>query len=331
MFDKTYAVSAVPAPAAPAPAAPAPAVPAPAAPAPAAPAPAAPATPHNLSPEEVAARVRELYPEAKHLTTVVMKLELTLIQLEKVFTCLKFAQWIKNFKHKIRDLRKIEVRDVFWFGPNPGFITINVDAYNSATDKSEPAGYVLIRGGAVAVLVRVSVDGELFVLLARQLRIPAGDFLIEAIAGMMDNDKNPIGVALKELREESGIELTKELLIPVGKVVPSGGGCDERLDCYVTPPIIMDEARFAQILAQTHGVEGESIQIVAYPINTRAELLALIEHGDSKINTCVLGLLKLELEEATKAAAVVPKAAAVVSKPSDDGWTSYGRCTTSNY
>jgi 8-oxo-dGTP pyrophosphatase MutT (NUDIX family) len=272
---------------------------------PAAPAPAAPAPVlHNLSPEEIAAHVRELYPEAKHLTTVVVKPELTRIQLEKVLTCVKFSQYISTtFNHEIREMRKIEVREVFFFGPNPGFISINVDAFNRETQKNEASGYVFIRGGAVAVLVRVRVAGNLYALLTRQWRTAGGDYMTEALAGMMDNKQNPVGVALNELKEESGIALTAEQLIPLEKMFPSIGGCDEVIDFFMTTIIDMDEARFVQILAQTHGVasEGESIRIVAYPINTKDELFALMRHGDSKINSCILGLLKHEHEEAAKA------------------------------
>ena len=271
----------------------------------AAPAPAAPAPVlHNLSPEEIAARMQELYPEANHLTTVVVKPELTLVQLELVLTCLKFSQYINNFDHKIREMRKIEVLGVFWFGPKiPGFITINVDAFNCETQKNEASGYVFIRGEAVAVLVRVRVAGKLYALLARQWRAPGGGYMTEAIAGMMDTNQNLIGTVMKELKEESGIVLTAEQLIHLGKMYPSIGGCDELITCFMTTIIDMDEARFAQILEQSHGVasEGESIRIVAYLINTTAEIFALMQFQDSKINSCILGLLKLEHEEAAKA------------------------------
>jgi ADP-sugar diphosphatase len=118
-------------------------------------------------------------------------------------------------------------------------------------------GFVFIRGAAVAVLLKL--NGKL--LLTRQYRVPAGKFMLECPAGMVDEDKNFMGVVAKELQEECGITLTHNELRELGSILPSAGGCDEILHLFYAEKQ-MDEARFQELLSKNHGDSHESIQLV---------------------------------------------------------------------
>lgn len=59
--------------------------------------------------------------------------------------------------------------------------------------------------------------------------MPAGQYTLECPAGMLDEDGNFIGVAAKELKEETGLEIEEKKLIPLGSIYPSPGGCDEEV------------------------------------------------------------------------------------------------------
>jgi len=93
------------------------------------------------------------------------------------------------------------------FGPNVGFINIEADI--TLQGKKLP-GFIFIRGDAVAMLLLVNKK----MVLTRQFRAPYGQFLLEAPAGMIDEEQNFAGVthfillikvAAKELKEECGI------------------------------------------------------------------------------------------------------------------------------
>lgn len=68
-------------------------------------------------------------------------------------------------------------------------------------DEKPLPSYVFLRGGAVTVLVLV--NGKM--LLVRQYRVPVQRYNLEAPAGMLDEEGDFIGVAAKEIHEETGI------------------------------------------------------------------------------------------------------------------------------
>lgn len=86
------------------------------------------------------------------------------------------------------------------------------------TDIDTPSGeklpsIIMIRGDAVIVvpLMKNRDTGEERYLLVKQYRIGTGDFELEFPAGMLDrNIHDPLGVAVNELREETGLSITKD-------------------------------------------------------------------------------------------------------------------------
>ena len=96
-------------------------------------------------------------------------------------------------------------------------------------------------------------------MLTRQFRVPAGRFCDECPAGMMDENGNFVGVAAKELKEETGIQITEKELIPLGSFLPSPGGSDEEIILFAIEKSI-DNDNLNKMLAKVYG-EGEHEQI----------------------------------------------------------------------
>ena len=210
--------------------------------------------------------------------------------IEKAFGSLKFRKWFENFDHSSMMITHIEIRDVFMFGPNLGFLCMNnaVFALKGAEKGKQLSGYVFMRGGAVAILVVVVCKGIKYCLLAKQYRTAGGKIAIELIAGMMDESGNPLGVALNELHEEAGIRLTSDDLIEGPRFHPSIGGSDEEIISFNTKPIEITEETLTSIQQKTFGVEGEIIRIVARPIETFMDVMSIVnECGDAKLNTAL--------------------------------------------
>ncbi len=71
--------------------------------------------------------------------------------------------------------------------------------------------------------------------MVRQRRIGSGEDSLEFPAGMLDNESdNPLGVAIKEMFEETGLTITKSQLFPLCETMlySSVGGSDEGIYYY---------------------------------------------------------------------------------------------------
>lgn len=149
----------------------------------------------------------------------------------KCLSSLKFKKWFMSIDPGIAVIR-IVIQSVDMFGPNVGFIKLKADA----TFNGKPIpGIVFIRGNSVAILVILVCGRERWVVWTKQPRFAIGSSCcMEIPAGMMDDENNFVGVAAKELAEETGIKITSDKLISLGDMHPSPGGCDEkiRLFCY---------------------------------------------------------------------------------------------------
>lgn len=106
----------------------------------------------------------------------------------------------------------------------------------------DPAGrplpaYALLRGHAVVIVTEVAnrESGERKFLMLRQRRIGNGAETLEFPAGMVDeNVDDPAAVALKELREETGLEARRDQLIRLcdRPLYTSSGLDDEAIHYY---------------------------------------------------------------------------------------------------
>lgn len=144
------------------------------------------------------------------------------------------------------------------------------------------------RGQAVAVLPYDPGRDE--VVLIEQFRIgaleaPAGPWLVELIAGLMEPSESPEEVARREALEEAGCELGK--LERIYEFFSSPGSTSERIVLYV-----------AQVesggVGGIHGVEEEGEDIRVHVLGTD-EALGLVGQGriDSAIPIIALQWLAL--------------------------------------
>jgi ADP-sugar diphosphatase len=147
--------------------------------------------------------------------------------------------WAAKVSPNIK-VEKVFISSVDYFGPRVGFLKIEAHAYYHGI---KIPGICFLRGGAVSILVLLECEGETYVVLTRQPRVPVGsDGLLELPAGMLDGSGAFAGVAAKELAEETGMILKATDLIdltdltnslpgatPHVGMLPSAGGCDEFL------------------------------------------------------------------------------------------------------
>lgn len=149
---------------------------------------------------------------------------------------------------------------------------------------------VFVRPDAVCV---VPYDPQTdTVVLVEQFRIGALDksaepWLLEIVAGLIDDDEQPEDVARREAREEANLELHE--LWPITTYYPSPGGSDERVYLYVGR-------------CSTEGVggvfglaeEGEDIRVHVWPL---ADALHAVEDGRIDNAASIIALQWLALNK----------------------------------
>jgi len=133
-----------------------------------------------------------------------------------------------------------------------------------------------MRGGSVAVLVILETDGKEHTVLVSQARVPIGKSdNVEVPAGMLDGDGKFSGVAAKELKEETGLEIDVKDLVcltdwaykeSASGVYLSPGGCDEFIKLYFYKKKI-EQKELKSMEGKITGEGHEIIKLRIVPLN----------------------------------------------------------------
>jgi hypothetical protein len=209
-------------------------------------------------------------------------------ELERVISSNKFQSWwdrVNRTEGKDYLISTIDIRDVNWFGKHLGFIKADCIVYsliNGEIGEKPIPGITFIRGGAIAILVKVKVieTSKSYFALTNQIRFPVGEYCLEIVAGTIDeNTGNFSGDAAKELYEEIGMQINGDELEPLGRFYPSPGGCDEFIELYYYETEISKEDFYEEARA-IYGTANKSIKIQFVPEKKFSSVL--LEIGDAK-------------------------------------------------
>ena len=160
------------------------------------------------------------------------------------------------------------------------------------------------RGDSVGVLLYNPHDDA--VILVRQFRYPVyaglapnereGDgakqaWLLEIVAGVVDEGRTVKEVANKELLEEAGYEVKGDLQ-PITTIYPSPGGTSERVHLF------LGEVDHRRRTGKGGGVvaEGEDTQVVVLPFREAMDMIARGEICDAKTIIALQHLVLLKIE-----------------------------------
>jgi ADP-ribose diphosphatase len=150
------------------------------------------------------------------------------------------------------------------------------------------------RGEAAVVLPYDPIRRE--VLLVEQFRVgastrPEDPWLLEPVAGMIEQGETAAGVARREAAEEAGLELQD--LVPIGSYYPSPGGSDELCHAFVA----RIDARGAGGLFGL-AEHGEDVKAHVVPLTTALGWLAegQLRAASTLITLQWLALNRVELE-----------------------------------
>jgi ADP-sugar diphosphatase len=198
------------------------------------------------------------------------------LDIQKALDSKPFKQWVASISKDPKFvISKIVIQSIDLFGPRVGFIKFKADA---KVDGKMVPGIVFMRGGAVAVLVILKHGQKTYTLVVKQPRVAVCDSaFVEIPAGMLDGDGNFAGVAAKEMKEETGIELKQSDLIDMTEMTygnrvpgmfPSCGGCDEFNRIFLFRKNVT-EAELKDLQGRLTGVveEGEMIKLQVIPFD----------------------------------------------------------------
>lgn len=200
--------------------------------------------------------------------------------------------WNKNLDTKLYDMKSITILDVMRFGPNVGFLILEVNIlsyqFNAKTNQIQWVPlpkYAFVRANAgtiLPILINEEIEEE-YIILVEQFRVPGGDLYVEGVAGMKhDVHKKilPADFVMKELKEEAGIDfgpnvqvvnLTRESRKTdkfLGEA-PSIGGCNELIDIHMAEVRVSSKTIDSLSKKRKCGVfaEGEFIHTLLVPVS----------------------------------------------------------------
>lgn len=170
----------------------------------------------------------------------------------------------------MRGYRVESVRRVFdgFFGVDQARV-----AYEKADGSwSEPSDRLSVeRGDAAAVLIH-DIERDRF-LLVRQFRYPTvrhGEpWLLEIVAGKVDEGETPEQAAIRETEEEVGLKI--ESVERIAEFYGSPGGMSEKITVYFA------EARKEHRSGGGGGLEGEDVEIVELDPH---EAITMMDRGE---------------------------------------------------
>ena len=223
-------------------------------------------------------------------------------QLQKALDTTMFKDWKASVNaNKSLNVKKIEVQGIDMFGPTKvGFLKFKADV---EVDGRFVPGIVFMRGGAVAILVILSCAGKEYAVLTKQPRVPVGDDAYPEIpAGMLDGDGAFGGVAAKEMKEETGIEILEKDLVDMTDLaygprfkgmIPSAGGCDEFLRLFVYKREVAKNELDALIGKTGLGVREEG-EVITLDVKPLSELWKCTSDGKTLASLCLYDKLVSE-------------------------------------
>lgn len=155
---------------------------------------------------------------------------------------------------------------------------------------SEPLSREVFERGHVAALLPVDPVAAQVVLIEQfrpgALAADWDPWLIECVAGIIEPGEQPLDVAVRECREETG--LTVSQCQPISRYLTSPGACSETVHLYAGK-VDASEAGGVFGLAD----EGEDIKVVAMSID---EALALLSQGRIVNSKTIIALQWLALQ-----------------------------------
>ncbi len=181
--------------------------------------------------------------------------------MENFQQALKFQLWKKELESRNITIKNLE--ELYSVRKPDGsilFTMLKIDAKTQDGEKLLPV--VLLRGHFVSI-VTVLINqqtGEKNLLLVKQRRVANGDNFWEHPAGMCDSETNPLKVCVKEIKEETGVEVSESQIFPLStqKMYFSSPGLIDEGAYYFYCELKMSPEEIEELKTRIAGAKDES-------------------------------------------------------------------------
>lgn len=163
--------------------------------------------------------------------------------------------------------------------------------YYDGSTSTSMSRELFVRGQSVGVLLYDPAQD--CVALAQQFRIgclknPNGPWVWEVVAGILGNDEEAKAACVREVAEETGLNISENALTPITSYYSSPGGSDELLHLYLSCVALPESVDGVYGLPEEH----ENILVRRF---ARAEALAMLKDGRINNAATIIALQWLEL------------------------------------
>jgi 8-oxo-dGTP pyrophosphatase MutT (NUDIX family) len=179
---------------------------------------------------------------------------------EKTEESHKYKLWKNNLIANGLKINKIEeIYTRFRYNGEALFSLLLLDAETPEGDKIPPICF--LKGEVVSILICLIDEetNEKYLLLVKQRRISDGGYTYEHPAGMVDGAASPLSIAVQEVKEETGLIVTAEQLIPLlnnRRLFPSTGTSDECMYFFYCE-ILLPYSKIQELNSKNMGTEYE--------------------------------------------------------------------------
>lgn len=206
----------------------------------------------------------------------------------------KVALWLNRLKKNGNVVKGLEELYSKYRGEDDLlFALVAADAVDENGLKLLPLCF--IKGEVVCILICLidQTTGDKYLLLVRQRRICDGSLIYEHPAGMLDGERDPYRVAIREVWEETGVEISRDQLKSLSSklLFPSTGTSDEAMYFFYTE-IVWPLERIRSFDQQKRGEVSENENITTHVLPF-AEAYRLITNTNGLLH-CFLYLTEVE-------------------------------------
>lgn len=181
--------------------------------------------------------------------------------MENFQEALKFQLWKKELES--RNVRIQDLKELYSVRKPDGSILFTLLKIDAKTQEGETLlPIVLLRGhfvSALTVLINQET-GEKNLLLVKQRRVANGDNFWEHPAGMCDSETDPKKVCVKEIKEETGIDVSENQIFPLSsqKMYFSSPGLIDEGAYYFYCELVMTPNEIEELKVRIAGAKDES-------------------------------------------------------------------------
>lgn len=180
--------------------------------------------------------------------------------MEKLQDTLMFQQWYASLQSNGVTLKKVEELEIIR-KPKGAilFALLKIDAY---TQEGVPLLPIVFLRGHFVSIVTVIIEQETqeqFLLLVKQPRVCHGGYSYEHPAGMCDNENDLKKVCVKELHEETGLEISEDQIHQLtDRLVYSSPGLLDEGGYHFYTEITMPRHELEKLKGKLTGAKDES-------------------------------------------------------------------------